>query len=151
MLAVLTGCSSNATETKAAATETKAIATQTSEGLSIDTSLLKSGITTISCKTDGTSMQLLAYKDDQDLTHISWNTCQSCNGSPMAYFDVEGEQLVCQNCGNQFEFDSIGTTSAGGCLPWAVADFTEDNGIITIPKVELEGMTDAFSNWKKGL
>lgn len=59
-------------------------------------------------------MQVIARFDDSGVPKLSYNTCQSCAGSPYAYFEVQDGLLVCRNCGNLFGFDTIGETRSGG-------------------------------------
>ena len=43
-------------------------------------------------------LELLARKDGDGNVRVALGTCQSCNGSPMAYYTQEGDLLRCNNC-----------------------------------------------------
>ena len=57
---------------------------------------------------DGQPMQVIAVRDSDGTVRLSYNTCQVCQGSPWAYFELQNGQLVCQNCGNAFSLSAIG-------------------------------------------
>lgn len=120
-------------------------------GLVINVDELSSEVSFIDYDAGGTAMQLLARVDASGTPRLSYNTCQSCNGSPYAYFEVVGERLVCRNCGNLFDFDSIGAKAAYGCLPIAVEAYEVTEGQVLVSAETLNGMKSAFANWKKGL
>ena len=65
---------------------------------------------------DGQPMQVIAVRDADGAVRLSYNTCQVCKGSPWAYFEVQNGKLVCQNCGNAFDFSAIGQNGYG-CMP----------------------------------
>lgn len=96
-------------------------------------------------------MQVLARVDASGTPKLSYNTCQSCQGSPFAYFEVQNDLLVCRNCSNLFSYDSIGEKQAYGCMPITLDGYTVKDGKIIIPGAILGGMKDTFVNWKKGL
>ena len=120
-------------------------------GLTIDVAELTGDVSFIDYNAGGTAMQLLARVDENGTPKLSYNTCQSCNGSPYAYFEVVDDLLVCRNCGNLFTFDTIGEKQAYGCLPIAVDEYTVEDGQVIVSAETLEGMKSAFANWKKGL
>lgn len=97
-----------------------------------------------------TAMQLIVRKDASGAVSLAYNTCQSCSGSPYAYYEVVGSCLVCRNCGNAFTFDKVGK-SGYGCHPWPLTDYTAEDGVITLPAEVLDNMAARFVNWKKGL
>ena len=65
------------------------------------------------------------------------------------YYKQEGDNLVCQNCGNSFTMNQIGE-SAGGCNPWPILeeDKTETDSEIKISYEFLKESSDIFENWK---
>ncbi|MCD7865833.1 MAG: DUF2318 domain-containing protein [Clostridiales bacterium] len=99
---------------------------------------------------DGTDVEIFAVLASDGTVRLAMNTCQVCNGSPYAYFEQEGDDFVCQNCGNHFSSDEVGITS-GDCNPVPITedDYTEENGIITVSDSFLEENADRFSNWKQ--
>lgn len=92
-------------------------------------------------------MQVIALKDAKDEVHMAYNTCQVCAGSPYAYFELNGNTLTCQNCGNTFSTDAVGR-AAGGCNPLPVTDYELKDGAITISEEALAKVAPAFKNWK---
>ncbi|MCD7928628.1 MAG: DUF2318 domain-containing protein [Clostridiales bacterium] len=99
---------------------------------------------------DGTTVEIFAVLASDGSVRLAMNTCQVCNGSPYAYFEQEGDDFVCQNCGNHFSSDEIELTS-GGCNPVPITedDYSEENGIITVSISFLEKNAYRFSNWKQ--
>ena len=63
-----------------------------------------------------TNEELIATLDDSGAVQAALGTCQSCNGSPGAYYTQEGDLLQCNNCGLTFPLSVIGT-SGSGCHP----------------------------------
>lgn len=117
-------------------------------GLSIPLEELSAEPKLIDWKQDGVAMQLIALVDDENRICLAYNTCQSCAGSPYAYFAYEDGTLICQNCGNRFGLDTVGTV-AGGCNPMPVGEASIENGSVVIPASELRAAASAFANWKK--
>ena len=99
---------------------------------------------------DGTAMQLIARKDDSGTVRLAFNTCQSCGGSPYAWFEYLGDNtLQCQNCGLTFPLDTVGTTRATGCNPVTITEFTVVGDSVTVPQSVLADNVQRFTNWKK--
>lgn len=119
------------------------------EQLSIDTKAVETGIIFVDYEADGTAMQLILYKDDDHVIHGAFNTCQVCNGSPYAYFVQEGNDIVCQNCGNHFTVNEIGV-GHGGCNPVPL-EFTQEGEVVQIEVKHLLENAFMFENWKRGI
>ena len=98
---------------------------------------------------DGTTVQVFAARASDGTVRLALNTCQVCNGSPYAYFEQEGDDFVCQNCGNRITADQIGGES-GGCIPYPISasNKTVTDDSILIPYDFLESSRIIFSNWK---
>lgn len=96
---------------------------------------------------NGTAMQLIALKSSAGDIQLAYNTCQSCAGSPYAYFEYQNGVLVCQNCMNRFGLDSVGKV-AGGCNPMPVTDYQLDGDQVIIPADVLAKAASSFRNWK---
>ena len=80
----------------------------------------------------GSRIELLARIGDDGEPKVMLGTCQSCNGSPGAYYTQEGDQLKCNNCGLTFPLNVL-DSPAGGCHPIKPDDsvFTvTDEGIV---------------------
>lgn len=119
--------------------------------LTIRVADLSGEVSFIDYSAGGTAMQVIARLDGDGNPKLSYNTCQSCQGSPYAYFEVVSGALVCRNCGNRFGYDTIGEKRSGGCMPIAVEGYRVEEGQVTVPAEALESMKSAFANWKKGL
>ena len=99
---------------------------------------------------DGTAMQLIARKDETGAVRLAFNTCQSCGGSPYAWFEYLGNNtLQCQNCGLLFPLNTVGTTKAAGCNPVTITEFTVEGDTFTVPQSVLADNAQRFTNWKK--
>lgn len=101
---------------------------------------------------DGTTVEIFAVKASDGSNRIAFNTCQSCYGSPYAYFIQQGDVLQCQNCGQYFELDSVGIVH-GGCnpIPITAENYENADGKITVSAEFLGQYKATFTNWKKGI
>ena len=100
---------------------------------------------------DGTNMELIAVKAPDGTVRTAFNTCQVCYNSGRGYYKQEGNELVCQNCGNRFQIGQI-EQQKNGCNPVPILNENKtDNGTtITITQSFLDQNKGLFSNWKKG-
>lgn len=98
---------------------------------------------------NGTKLEVIAVKASDGTIRTAFNTCQVCYSSGRGYYEQEGNNLICQNCGNRFVMDDVEVTR-GGCNPVPITaeykDVSEDT--ITISKDFLEQATVIFQNWK---
>jgi hypothetical protein len=99
---------------------------------------------------NGTTMEFFAVKASDGTIRTALNTCQVCNGSPYAYFDQQGDNFQCQNCGNIFQRDMI-ELEKSGCNPIPITSEvkTVTDTEITIPATFFDEKVDLFKNWKK--
>ena len=99
---------------------------------------------------DGTEMEVLAIRTDTGEIRTAMNTCQSCYDSGRGYYEADGTELVCQNCGFRFTADEVGLEGSGGCNPWPIteAQRTDTEDSVQIPYETLLAAKSAFSNWK---
>ena len=98
---------------------------------------------------DGTNMEIIAVKDSNGNVRTAFNTCQVCYSSGRGYYVQQGDDLVCQNCGNHYTVDMV-ETEAGGCNPYPIFEenkTVEDNTIL-ISYDFLKEATAIFENWK---
>lgn len=65
---------------------------------------------------ENSRIELLSRLGDDGMVKAALGTCQSCNGSPRAYYTQEGSQLKCNNCGLTFPV-SVLDSPGGGCHP----------------------------------
>jgi hypothetical protein len=98
---------------------------------------------------DGIKMEVLALKAKDGTIRTALNTCQVCYSSGKGYYVQEGDELVCQNCGNRFAANKVGITK-GGCNPVPISDDSkaDDGKTIKIDKTYLNKNKAYFSNWK---
>lgn len=117
MAVSLTGCGEEKVETEAVqaeAAQPEAVQTDGKQQVPVDS--LGDRVAFIDYDSNGTAMRVMLYKGEDGTVRGALNTCQVCAGSPYAYFEQEGSDVVCQNCGNHFSVDDIGDTH-GGCNP----------------------------------
>ncbi|MCD8132362.1 MAG: DUF2318 domain-containing protein [Clostridiales bacterium] len=155
---VMAGCSSGTEQeetqeytSEADSGETQENASGTAEdGIEINVEDISAEASFYDAEINGTDVEIFAVFASDGTVRLAMNTCQVCNGSPYAYFEQEGDDFVCQNCGNHFSSDEIGLTG-GGCNPVPITedDYTEENGIITVSDSFLEENAYRFSNWKQ--
>lgn len=140
LLALLTGCGQ----------KQEAAALQPGEYLEIPVSELSETIRIYPVTVDGLSMEILAAKDADGSLRTAFNTCQVCNGSRKAYFVVQGDHVVCQNCGNSFARTDVGVLS-GGCNPYPIfADSRDDTAdTVRLSYDFLSGSSSLFARWKE--
>ena len=100
-------------------------------------------------ESDGIKMEVLALKANDGTIRTALNTCQVCYSSGKGYYVQEGNELVCQNCGNRFALNMVGK-SKGGCNPVPISDTSkvDDGNKIIIDKNYLDKNKAYFCNWK---
>lgn len=109
---------------------------------------ITTNITYIDYEYEGVNIGLLAVRDSKDKVQVVVNTCQSCGGSPYAYFVKVGDSIQCQNCGNMFKIDELDNLAVNGCNPIAIVNKKEKDGKITIVPDELKALKSKFTNWQ---
>ena len=94
--------------------------------------------------------EILAVKASDGTIRTAFNTCQVCYDSGKGYYKQEGNELVCQNCGNRFKIDQV-EKEKNGCNPVPILDQnkTDDGTTISISNNFLTQNKDLFGNWKK--
>ena len=99
---------------------------------------------------DGTKLEIVAIKASDGTVRTAFNTCQVCYSSGRGYYKQEGNELVCQNCGNRFAADQVEKIK-GGCNPVPItSEYKKDDGTsIIIPRTTLEEAKGIFANWKQ--
>lgn len=95
---------------------------------------------------ENTKIRLFAVKSSDGVIRTAFNTCQVCNPSPKAYFEQEGNNFICQNCGNSFPANRIGIEK-GGCNPIPITndEKTVEGNKIIIKKEFIEQYKDNFN------
>ncbi len=116
-----------------------------------DLVIQKNGVTEtaefIAVQADGTNMEVIAVKASDGTIRTALNTCQVCYDSGRGYYKQDGNELVCQNCGNRFSINEIGDTKFG-CNPVPITEQSEDGQTITIPGSFLADNAQLFKEWK---
>jgi len=102
-----------------------------------------------SYKVGSTKMEVVAVKASDGTIRTAFNTCQVCYNSGRGYYVQEGNEFVCQNCGNRFKIDQV-EKEKNGCNPVPILDQnkTDDETTITISKDFLAQNKELFGNWK---
>jgi len=97
----------------------------------------------------GVDLEVLAVKASDGTIRTAFNTCQVCYNSGRGYYEAEGNELVCQNCGNRFKMEDVEVTR-GGCNPVPITQEykTVTDDTITISKDMLAQATTIFADWK---
>jgi uncharacterized membrane protein len=99
---------------------------------------------------EGTDMEVIAVKAPDGSIRTAFNTCQICYDSGRGYYEQDGDELVCQNCGNRFKMNQV-EVEFGGCNPWPI--FSGDKAVtdetITISYDFLQESRQIFANWKR--
>lgn len=100
-------------------------------------------------KVEGTKMEVIVVKASDGSVRTAFNTCQVCNNSGKGYYKQDGNQLVCQNCGNRFGMDDVEVTR-GGCNPVPLSEEykTINTDTITVSKDILKQAAVLFERWK---
>lgn len=120
------------------------------ENLTIRKNEVDGSVKNYAFEVDGQKMQIMAVKTQDGKIRTAFDTCQVCNGSPKAYYEQDGEVVVCQNCGNRFALTMIGD-QRGGCNPIPITpeNKTETDEEIIIDKAYIEQNKDLFTvNWR---
>ena len=119
------------------------------DDLTINVSELSGTPEFFATEVNGTQMEIVALVASDGTVRTAFNTCQVCYSSGRGYYEAEGDELVCQNCGNRFTGDAVGVES-GGCNPVPITEKnrTLQDGVITIPGALLNEASAIFKNWK---
>lgn len=116
--------------------------------LIIDKNDITTEITYIDYEYEGVTIGLFAVRDSNNQVKVMVNTCQSCGGSPYAYFVQVNDKIQCQNCGNLFEIDNLDNLVESGCNPIAISNKEENDQEIKIDIKELNELKPKFENWQ---
>jgi hypothetical protein len=119
-----------------------------------DLRILKSEITSMAkfypYTGDGVKMEVMAVKATDGTIRTAFNTCQVCYDSGRGFYTQQGDELVCNNCGNRFKVDKIEKVKFGcNPIPITSENKRDDGQYITISKSFLVKYTSYFKNWKR--
>ena len=142
IVALLAGCSAKSDPSEKGEKEASA-------GLTIALSKLSGEPSFVDWTEGNVPIQLIARVDKTGAPRLAFNTCQSCGGSPYAWFEYIGDDtLQCQNCGLTFNTETVGTSKAAGCNPVTITDFTVNGDNIVVSEKTLAAAEPLFKNWK---
>ncbi len=119
-----------------------------------DLRILKSEVTNIakfySYTVNGVKLEVIAVKASDGTVRTALNTCQVCYDSGRGFYTQQGNELICNNCGNRFKIDQI-EKQKFGCNPIPIfqEDKTDNGKYIIISRNFLAQNTDYFRKWKK--
>ena len=121
------------------------------ESLSIPTSSVTETASFYPVEVDGVAMEVLAIRDSEGQIRTAFNTCQSCYTSGKGYYEADGTELVCQNCGFRFTAEQVQVRGAGGCNPYPIfaEDKTETDEEILVSYDFLRAANDIFAHWRR--
>mgnify|MGYP002725766053 CR=1 FL=1 len=79
----------------------------------------------------GTKIQFFAVKASDGSIRTAFDACDVCYGSKKGYRQ-EGNQMVCNNCGNRYPIDGLGTKNlkGGGCWPGYLPNKIQGDSVI---------------------
>jgi uncharacterized membrane protein len=97
-----------------------------------------------------TYMEVIAVRAPDGTIRTAFNTCQVCYASGRGWYTVQGEMLVCNNCGNKFRISQLELIK-GGCNPVPITKElkSEDADSILVSKDLMEEAKVLFLKWKK--
>ncbi len=93
--------------------------------------------------TDGKTIYFFVVKDKNGVYRAAANACAVCFKTYKG-FRQEGDEIVCNNCGNRYPIEKI-ATEKGGCNPGPISPNLEvENEEIIIKKADLEQVLNLF-------
>lgn len=97
-----------------------------------------------------TYMEVIAVKASDGTVRTALNTCQVCFDSGRGFYTQQGDELVCNNCGNRFKIDEIEKIKFGcNPIPILKENKTDDGKVITVSKAFLDQSQKYFARWKR--
>jgi len=92
---------------------------------------------------DSKIIYFFAVKDKNGIYRAAANACVVCFKTYKG-FRQEGDEIICNNCGNRYPIEKI-ATEKGGCNPGPINPNLEvKNGQIIIKQIDLEQVLDLF-------
>lgn len=89
--------------------------------ITISASDLSEGELTVLKFAEDSKIELIMTLDNEGVVQAALGTCQSCMGSPGAYYTQNGNLLQCNNCGLTFPMSVIGG-GGRGCHPIPIGE-----------------------------
>jgi len=96
-------------------------------------------------ETGGKTLRFFAVEASDGSIKTAFDACDVCFSSQKGYRQ-EGKDLVCNNCGNKYPIDGLGTKNkaGGGCWPGYLPSKVE-GGNLVIEKADLAAGVSWFS------
>jgi uncharacterized membrane protein len=117
--------------------------TETAEAVKIPLKTLDSGRALfLSLESEGRQLYYFALKSPDGNYRAALDTCDVCYRTNRGYRQ-EGDQMVCNNCGQKFACDKIGEVK-GGCNPHPLVH-KEEAGFMVIRKADIVAGKDYFA------
>ena len=116
---------------------------ETAEAVKIPLKALDSGKALfLSMESEGRQLYYFALKSPDGKYRAALDTCDVCFRTNRGYRQ-EGDQMVCNNCGQKFACDKIGEVK-GGCNPHPLAH-KEEAGVMVIRKADIVAGKEYFA------
>jgi uncharacterized membrane protein len=96
----------------------------------------------LSMESEGRQLFYFALKSPDGAYRAALDTCDVCFRTNRGYRQ-EGDQMVCNNCGQKFACDKIGEVK-GGCNPHPLAH-KEEAGVMVIRKADIVAGKEYFA------
>lgn len=91
----------------------------------------------------GKTVYFFIVKDKNGKYRAAANACQACFQQKKGFYQ-EGNEMVCNNCGNRYPLEKI-SLEKGGCNPAPITpDLEVKNGKIIVKQLELEEVAGLF-------
>ncbi|MDO8524270.1 MAG: Fe-S-containing protein [bacterium] len=92
---------------------------------------------------DGKIVRFFVIKDKKGVYRAAADACQVCFGERKG-FRQEGDEIVCNNCGNRYPIEKI-ATEKGGCNPGPInPNLQLQDGKIIIEQADIEQVSNLF-------
>jgi uncharacterized membrane protein len=116
---------------------------ETADTVRIPLKALDSGkVLFLSLESEGRQMHYFALKSLDGAYRAALDACDVCYRTNRGYRQ-EGDQMVCNNCGQKFACDKIGEVK-GGCNPHPLAH-KEEAGVMVIRKADIVAGKEYFA------
>jgi len=117
--------------------------TETADAVKIPSKALDPGKALfLSLESEGRRLYYFALKSKDGAYRAALDTCDVCFRTNRGYRQ-EGDQMVCNNCGQKFACDKVGEVK-GGCNPHPLAH-KEAAGVMVIRKVDIVAGKEYFA------
>lgn len=113
-----------------------------SQNIEIDLSEISTTAKFYTYDSNGVEVRYFVVLGKDGEPRVSFDACDVCGGSKG--YRQEGDKMVCNNCGQRFSIDGLGTENKGyGCWP-SHLDSAVENGKIIINTADLQAGESRF-------